>query len=119
MVMRRRRTKEVTMVASNARAMLKKENEMLDNLVQTASAFAQKASGTEADVFNAWVQELQGHRDANSDLIGMTDAEFDRELNEEIKVLEGMRAAITGNRDVDAYWKGNIGDDIAISKKLL
>jgi hypothetical protein len=30
-----------------------------------------------------------------------------------------MRAAITGNRDIDEYWKGSIGDDIAISKKLL
>ena len=107
------------MVASNARAILKKENEMLDTLVQTASAFAQKASGTEADVFNAWVRELQGHRDANGDLIGMTDVEFDRELNEEIKILERMRAAVTGSRDIDEYWKGNIGDDIAISKKLL
>jgi hypothetical protein len=113
------RIKEVTMVASNARAILKKENEMLDSLVQTASAFAQKASGTEADVFNAWVRELRGHRDANGDLIGMTDAEFDRELNEEIKILERMRASVTGSRDIDEYWKGNIGDDIAISKKLL
>jgi hypothetical protein len=92
---------------------------MLDNLVQTASAFAQKASGIEGDVFNAWVKELQGYRDANSNLIGMADAEFDRELNEEIKVLERMRAAITGNSEIDEYWKGNIGDDIAISKKLL
>jgi hypothetical protein len=107
------------MVTSNARAILKKENELLDNLLQTATAFAQNASGTEADVFNAWVRELQGHRDANTGFIGLADAEFDRELNEEIKILEGMRTAITGNRDIDAYWKDNIGDDIAISKKLL
>jgi hypothetical protein len=107
------------MVASNARAVLKKENELLDNLLQTASAFAQNASGTEADVFNAWVRELQGHRDANTGLIGATDAEFDQELGDEIKILERMRASITGNGDVDEYWKDNIGDDIAISKKLL
>lgn len=107
------------MVAPNARAILKKENEMLDELVQTASAFAQKAAGVEAEVFSSWVQELQGHRDANSDLIGRTDAEFDRELNEEIKVLERMRASITGNGDIDEYWKDNVGGDIAISKKLL
>jgi hypothetical protein len=106
------------MVTSNARAILKKENELLDNLLP-ATAFAQNASGTEADVFNAWVRELQGHRDANTGFIGLADAEFDRELNEEIKILEGMRTAITGNRDIDAYWKDNIGDDIAISKKLL
>ena len=108
------------MVASNARAILKKESEMLDKLVQTASAFAKEATaGTEADVFNAWVQEFQGYRDANSDLVGKADAEFERELSEEIKVLERMRASITGNTAIDEYWKGNIGDDIAISKKLL
>ena len=108
------------MVASNARAILKKESEMLNKLVQTASAFAKDAAaGTEADVFNAWVQELQGHRDANNDLIGKADAEFDQELNEEIKLLERMRASITGNTAIDEYWKGNIGEDIAISKKLL
>jgi hypothetical protein len=92
---------------------------MLNKLVQTASAFAKDAAaGTEADVFNAWVQELQGHRDANGDLIGKADAEFDQELNEEIKLLERMRASITGNTAIDEYWKGNIGEDIAISKKL-
>lgn len=108
------------MVASNARAILNKESEMLNKLVQTASAFAKDAAaGTEADVFNAWVQELQGHRDANGDLIGKADAEFDQELNEEIKLLERMRASITGNTAIDEYWKGNIGEDIAISKKLL
>ena len=80
------------------RGPINKESEMLNKLVQTASAFAKDAAaGTEADVFNAWVQELQGHRDANSDLIGKADAEFDQELNEEIKLLERMRASITGN----------------------
>ena len=108
------------MVASNARAILNKESEMLEKLMQTASAFAKDAAaGTEADVFNAWVRELQGYRDANSDLVGKADAEFDRELNEEIKLLERMRASITGNTAIDEYYKGNIGDDIAISKKLL
>ena len=107
------------MVANNARAVLKKENELLDDLVQRASAFAQGAGGAEADVLNAWVRELRGHREANDDLIGRDDAGFDRELNKEIKVLEGMRAAITGDGDIEKYWRDNIGDDIAISKKLL
>jgi hypothetical protein len=108
------------MVASNARTILNKESEMLEKMMQAASAFAKEAAaGTEADVFNAWVKELQGYRDANGDLVGMADAEFDRELNEEIKLLERMRATITGNTAIDEYWKGNIGDDIAISKKLL
>ncbi len=107
------------MVATNAREVLKKENELLDELVRTASAFAQKAGGAEAHIFKAWVQELRGHREANDDLIGMDDAGFDRELNKEIKVLEGLRNAITGKSDIDEYWRSNIGEDIDISKKLL
>jgi hypothetical protein len=110
---------EVIMVAPKARDVLKKENELLDELVQTASAFAQKAGGAEADVLKAWVRELRGHREANDDLLGRDDAGFDRELNKEIRVLEGMRAAITGNGDIEEYWRSNIGDDIEISKKLL
>jgi hypothetical protein len=30
-----------------------------------------------------------------------------------------MQASVTGNSDIDKYWRDNIGDDIAISKKLL
>lgn len=107
------------MVAPKARDVLKKENELLDDLLQRASAFAQKAAGVEADVFKAWVRELRGHREANDDLIGRDDAGFDRELNKEIKLLSGLRDSIKGDSDIEKYWRDNIGDDIAVSKKLL
>ena len=85
------------MVASNARALLKKENEMLDDLVQRASAFAQEEPrATEADVFNAWVRELRGHRDANNDLIGLDDAGFERESTKRSRFWKRLRVAITG-----------------------
>ena len=107
------------MVASNARAILQKENEMLGDLVQTASAFAKKAAATEAGVFNAWVRELRGHQDINEKLRAMDDTGFAEQLNSEIKILEGMRASITGNSDVAEYWRGHIDDDIAIARALL
>jgi len=41
------------MVAPNARDFLKKENELLDELANRAAAFANKATGLEADIYNA------------------------------------------------------------------
>ena len=107
------------MVASNARAMLKKENEMLGDLVQTVSGFAQQAVGNEAHLFEAWMQEFRGHQKANERLSGQEDKGFAEQLNKEIKILEGMRASITGNSEIDEYWKGHVDDDIAIAKALL
>jgi len=107
------------MVASNARAVLKKENELLDDLAQRASVFAQNAVGVEADVINAWVREFRGRRESNDELIGKDDSAFDQELKEEIKLLESLRNTITGGSDVAQYWREDLGDDIALSKKLL
>ena len=44
------------MVAKNARDVLQKENELLDELVKSASAFAKNAQDVDADIANAWVQ---------------------------------------------------------------
>ena len=107
------------MVASNARAMLKKENQMLGDLVQTVSTFAQQAVGTETNLFEAWVRELRGHQKVNEKLSAKDDKGFAEQLNKEIKILEGMRASITGNSDADEYWRGHIDDDIAIARALL
>jgi hypothetical protein len=107
------------MVASNARAMLEKENEMLGDLVQTVSGFAQQAVGKETNLFEAWMRELRGHQKVNETLSGKDDKGFTEQLNKEIKILEGMRASITGNSEIDEYWKGHIDDDIAIAKGLL
>ena len=107
------------MVASNARAMLKKENQMLGDLVQTVSTFAQQAVGNEANLFEAWVRELSGHRKVNETLSAKDDKGFAEQLNKEIKILEGMRASITGNSEIDEYWRGHIDDDIAIARALL
>jgi hypothetical protein len=112
-------TVEVTMVAKNAREVLKKENELLDDLAQRASVFAQKAVGVEADVINAWTREFRGRRESNDELIGKDDSAFDQELKEEIKLLESLRNSITGGSDVAQYWRGDLGEDIALSKKLL
>ena len=107
------------MVASNARAMLKRENEMIGDLVQTVSTFAQQAVGNEASLFEAWMHELRGHQKVNEKLSGKDDQGFAEQLNKEIKILEGMRASITGNSEIDEYSTGHVDDDIAIAKALL
>lgn len=107
------------MVASNARGMLKRENDMLGDLAKTVSTFAQKAAGNETNLFEAWARELRGHREINEKLSAQDDKGFVEQLNKEIKILEGMRASITGNSEIDEYWRGHIDDDIAIAKALL
>jgi hypothetical protein len=107
------------MVASNARAMLERENEMLGDLEQTVSGFAQQAVGNEANLFEAWTRELRGHQEINEELRGKDDKGFVAQLTQEIKILEGMRASITGNSDIDDYWRGHVEDDIAVAKGLL
>jgi hypothetical protein len=108
------------MVASNARAMLERENEMLEEFGQTVSSFAGQAVGTEVNLFDAWKQEFVGHQKFNSNLMAKkNDEEFISALNKEIKILEGMRDSITGDSDIDKYWKDHVNDDIKIAKALL
>lgn len=105
------------MVASNARAILNAENELLDELAQKTSAFASKAAG--AEVVNSWLREFRGRRESNDALLGKDDAALDKDLKEEIKILEGLRNAVAGDGDIAQYWRADLGEDIALTKALL
>ena len=78
------------MVARNAREILKKENKMLDDLVQRATEFAKQTVDKEfVDDLNSWVDDLVGYREINQNLINMTDDKaFDDALGEEITILK-------------------------------
>lgn len=102
--------REVTMVAANAREVLKKENELLNELAQRAAA---------SSVGSGWADFIRGWRENNEKLIAMDDSAFAKELNEEIKRLESMRSAITGDSPGAKYWKDSLSTDIANSKELL
>jgi hypothetical protein len=107
------------MVASNARAVLKKENELLDELAQKTSVFAKNAVGVEADVFNGWARYFRRHREMNDELIRGDDAAFDRELKKEIKLLESLHSTIAGGTPIEKSRKANHGEDIEIAKHLI
>jgi hypothetical protein len=107
------------MVAPNAREVLKKENELLDDLSQRAEMFAKKATGLEADIYNAWEQDFRRRRESNDELISTSDSDFDQGLTEEIKILESLRNSITGNSVVAENWREDLDEDIALSNKLL
>ena len=99
------------MVASNARQVLKEENQLLDKLAQAAS--------TSGSIGDGWVAFFRGWRENNEKLIGMADSAFAQELNEEIKRLESMRSSITGDSAGAKYWKDALGVDIENVKELL
>jgi hypothetical protein len=110
---------EVSMVAPNAREVLKKENELLDELANRAAMFASKATGLEADIYKAWEQDFRRRRESNEELIGASDSDFDQSLTEEINILESLRNSITGNSVVAENWREDLDEDIALSKKVL
>lgn len=98
------------MVAANAREVLKKENELLSELAQKASA---------SSAGSGWVDFFRGWRENNEKLIAMDESAFAKELNEEVKRLESMRSAITGDSAGAKYWRDSLSTDIANSKELL
>ncbi len=99
------------MVAKNARDVLKKENELLNDLAKRASATA--------EVGDSWARFFTRWRETNEKLIGMADAAFDGALKDEIKCLEGMRNSITGDSAAATYWKSTVDVDIENTKELL
>jgi|SRR6476619_5114399 len=106
------------MVAANARAVLQKENELLDGLIQTAATFMQSLSGVQADVLNDWGDYFKGWRETNDKLIAMTDAELDQHLDDEIQQLNKFRNSITGTSLSDEVHKKFLNDDISDATRL-
>jgi hypothetical protein len=108
------------MVARNAREILKKENEMLDDLIQRAKEFAKKTEGKEfVDDLNSWVDDLVGYREINQNLINMDDKAFADALGEEITILEAMRRSITSQSPAAEYWRNKLLGDIDTSRVLI
>ena len=97
------------MVAATAREMLKKENELLGELAQRASA---------SSVGSGWADFFRGWQASNEKLIASDDTAFAKELNAEIKRLETMRDAISGDSGAK-FWKDALNADIANSRELL
>ena len=107
------------MVASNAREVLKKENELLEELAKRTSTFAQNLPALQADIINDWAAYFRGWQKVNEDLIGKADSAIDDELKMEMKRLEGMRNSVTGDSASAKYWRQVLDEDIEIANKLL
>jgi hypothetical protein len=107
------------MVATYAREVLSKENELLDELIAKASFYAQSNSGLMAEICSGWVTGLTRHREINSQLISDTDGGFDADVGEEIDLLEHLVATIEGKGKVSSAWFDHLNDDLAFLKNLL
>jgi hypothetical protein len=108
------------MVASNARAVLQKENELLDELIKTTSTFMQGSTGVEADALNEWVNYFKEWRTINEECIGMTDAKLAAHLNSEANRLKRFVSSITKSATTGAkFHKKSFNADSKIAKELL
>jgi hypothetical protein len=105
------------MVATNARDILAKENEFLEELIEVAENYSQQG-GVAAAVFDGWVKGLARHRDINLKLINADDPTFDREIKEESDLLNRMLTTMKGGGDVSTSWQKHFEDDIALLKML-
>lgn len=108
------------MVASNAREVLKKENELLNKLAESASKFTQGLSEAQAAVINDWVGYFEGWRQINNDMIAMTDEKLGKELHEELERLKNFRNSLAGHSAAAEFYRKKVFDvDIADAKRLL
>jgi hypothetical protein len=111
---------EAEMVAKNAREVLSKENELLEELIAKAETYVQANDGLMAEVCNGWVAGLTRHRDINAKLICDTDSDFDDEVTEEIDLLEHLVATIEKKGGgVTGSWLDHLNDDLTFLKELL
>lgn len=107
------------MVASNAREVLKEENELLDELADKASQFGRGRAGLNGENVNAWVEELRGYRAFNDKLLAKDDVAFAKALKDEIALLEGLRDSIKGDSEAAEYWREKFDFDIQPMKMML
>lgn len=107
------------MIASNAREVLKKENELINKLAEVASNFTQGLKDDQGVILKSWVVYFQGLHQVNMDLIALSDGKLDQELNKEVKRLQELRRKITGKSITDEFYKKNLAVDIADTERLL
>jgi hypothetical protein len=107
------------MDASNARAVLRKENELVDELIKTSSAFTRGLTGLEADILKVWGDFLEYSRETNKELIGMTDAKLGQNLDAENKLLKKITTSITGTTTIAKFYKKWFEAELKAEKKLL
>src|SRR5262245_57678459 len=107
------------MVASNARAVLRKENKLLDELIKTTSTFMQGSTGAEADALNEWVNYFKEWREINKECIDMTDGQLTRHLNSETNRLKSFVSLITSTTTGAQFHKKSFNADSKIAKELL
>ena len=107
------------MNAADAKELLKKENQLLVQLSQTASSFVQNLTGDQADVLNDWPEFFSRWRATNEKVINKADNLFHQDLEEERAFLEAMRNSITGNTPAAEFWRDMLTRDIDSAGRLL
>ena len=99
------------MVAQDARKTLEDENKLLAELEQTASGNTAGAR---------WSSYFSGWRKYNNDLLGKSEADFDRGVNDEVKRLQKMRDSLAGDNSTSAnFYRDAISSDIQSTEDLL
>ncbi len=98
------------MTPSAAKVLLKKENELLSKLIDTANDFP--LAPEEAAVLNDWAEYFRRWRTVNEELRQLSDNEFRQRIRGERKVLKDMLDAIDDNTSTGKFYKDMLDLDV-------
>jgi hypothetical protein len=98
------------MTPSAAKALLKKENELLAELKKTADQFP--LAPDEAAVLNGWSEYFGGWSMVNEELRQLGDNDFRQRIRDERKMLKDMSDAINDDTSTGKFYKDMLAKDI-------
>ena len=104
------------MTPSAAKALLKKENDLLAELIKTATQFP--LAPEEAAVLNDWSEYFRRWSTVNDELRQLGDNDFRQRIRDERKVVKDMRDAINDNTSTGKFYKDMLAKDIETADEM-
>ena len=103
----------------DARKVLAEENQLLDKLAGEAQTRASQSTGLASQILGGWAGSFNAYRERNQSLIDGDDQAFDKELDEEARVIEALSAAIKGHAGTIAEsWQALFSEELEIIRRL-
>ena len=104
------------MTPSAAKALLKKENDLLAKLIETVTQFP--LAPEEAAVLNDWKEYFTRWRTVNDELRQLGDNDFRQRIRDERKVLKDMRDAINDDTSTGTFYEDMLAKDIGRADEM-
>jgi len=104
------------MSPSDAKALLLKENELLDKLIETVNQFSMTPA--QAAVLNDWKEYFTRWQAVNTELRGLSDPNFKQRLGDERDVLKRMIREIRNDTSTGKFYKDMLDKDAGRANEM-